>query len=172
MHASTFVVRVARALALLTPLLLSPAARAHHDAEPPRLADLAWMEGRWVMDQGTGSAEEIWMAPLDRSMVGSFRWAIPGRMHVIELLVIEETDEAIHFRFKHFDRDYRAWEETPNTYRLKSLEGTTATFENVAWDRRTPQLLIYSRTDDHLVFRGESPDGEGDPLVLEFVLRQ
>ncbi len=133
------------------------------------LSDVAWMEGHWVMQRDGGQAEEIWMAPLDRSMVGSFRWAVPGQMHVLEFLVIEEKDGVVTFRFKHFNKDYLAWEEAPNVYRLIRVEDRTATFENVSWNGKVPQNIIYSSlATDRLIFKGESPDGEGEPLILEF----
>jgi len=141
-------------------------------AEPPTapaLSDLAWLEGHWVMEGDGGRAEEIWMAPLDGSMVGSFRWAVPGQMHVLEFLVIEEKDAQVTFRFKHYHKDHRAWEDAPNTYRLVRVDGQQATFENVAWNRKVPQTIVYSSpAADRLVFRGESRDGDGEPLVLEF----
>lgn len=140
-------------------------------AETPAfsLADLAWMQGHWITRGDDGLAEEIWMAPLDGSMVGSFRWAVPGRMHVLEFLIIEQRNDEVTFRFKHFDRDYRAWEESPNAYRLVRVEGNSARFENVAWNGRVPQVIHYlSLASDRLTFRGESPDADGEPLVLEF----
>lgn len=119
------------ATGLAIALLGLPAFTVAADSRAHSLADLAWMTGHWVMEDGDGRAEEIWTAPLDGSMVASFRWAVPGRMHVLEFLVIEERDNGVYFRFKHFNRDYGAWEATPNTYRLVRVEQRTATFENV-----------------------------------------
>lgn len=40
-------------------------------------------------------------------------------MHVLEILVIEETDPGVFFRFEHFERNCRAWEtDAPGTGRL------------------------------------------------------
>lgn len=155
-------------------LSLAGAATAQETARPS-LDDLAFMEGHWVMETADGRAEEIWTSPSDGSIVGSFRWAIPGRMHVLEFLVIEQTEDGVIFRFKHFDRDYRAWEAgRPNTYRLAEVEENKAVFENVEWNGKVPQRLIYSSpAPGRLVFRGESPDAEdGEPLVLEFVRKE
>jgi hypothetical protein len=147
-------------------------ASAADDGISPSLADVAWMEGHWVMESGAGRAEEIWMAPADGSMVGSFRWFNPGKMHVLEFLVIEETDAGVAFRFKHFDKDYRAWEtDAPNSYRLAGVEDRKAEFVNLNWNGKVPQRITYtSPSPDRLRFRGESPDAEdAEPLVLEFV---
>jgi hypothetical protein len=133
------------------------------------LNDVAWMEGHWIMERDGGRAEEIWMAPLDGSMVGSFRWVVAGQMHVLEFLVIEQQDAAVTFRFKHFHKDYRSWEESPNTYKLIRVAGRTATFENVDWNGRVPQFFVYSSpSPDRLMFTGESP-GESEPMKLEYV---
>lgn len=157
------------AAGLAIALLGLPALTVAVDTCAHSLADLAWMAGHWVMEDGDGRAEEIWTAPLDGSMVASFRWAIPGRMHVLEFLVIEERDGVVYFRFKHFNRDYGAWEVTPNTYRLVRVEQRTATFENVDWNGKVPQFITYSSPDaHHLKFRGESPDGNDEPLVLDY----
>lgn len=150
------------------------AALAEEDA-PPSLAALAFMEGHWVMETADGRAEEIWTSPFDGSIVGLFRWTIPGQMHVLEFLIIEQTESGVIFRFKHFDKNYRAWEvDQPNTYRLAEVEGNRAVFENVDWNGRVPQRMIYtSPAPDRLVFRGESPDAEDDePLVLEFARKE
>lgn len=152
-------------------LVAGNSAQALETAASPTLSDLAWMEGHLVMESGAGRAEEIWMAPADGSMVGSFRWFIPDRMHVLEFLVMQETGGEVTFRFKHFDRDYRAWEEdAPNSYRLDAVEGQRAEFVNLDWNGKVPQRIIYlSPEPDRLVFRGESPDAEdSEPLLLEF----
>lgn len=47
--------------ALFLAILFALPARAEGDI---KLADLAWMEGHWVMEGDQGKAEEIWMAPL------------------------------------------------------------------------------------------------------------
>lgn len=141
------------------------------DSPSPSLSDIAWMEGHWVMETGAGRAEEIWMAPANGSMVGSFRWFIPDQMHVLEFLVIQETGNGVTFRFKHFDKDYRAWEEdAPNSYRLDAVEGQRAEFVNLDWNGKVPQRIIYMIPEpDRLLFRGESPDAEdSEPLLLEF----
>lgn len=138
------------------------------------LADLAWMEGHWVMETEEGLAEEVWMQPTDGTMIGSFRWANPGKAQVLEFMVIQETEDQIVLRFKHFGADYRTWEENEaNTYRLAAAENNRALFLNTAWNGRVPQRFIYSSPDPgHLSFRGESPDTDAEPLVLEFVRQE
>jgi len=164
--------RLATGLALIS-MLGSGGARAASPA-PLSLAGIAWMEGHWVMEDERGRAEEIWMAPLDGSMVGSFRWALSDGPHVLEFLVIEELADGVFFRFKHFDKAYRPWEkDAPNTYRLTEATADRAVFVSTNWNGRVPQRMIYTHpAPGRLTFRGESPDVEGEPLVLEFTERR
>jgi len=157
------------AVVSIAALLSFASPRALPDETAFFLADIAWMEGHWTMERDGGRADEVWMAPLDGSMVGSLRWVVPGQMHVLEFLVIEQQGAEVILRFKHFHRDYRAWEDSPNIYRLVRVEDGTATFEDVDCNGRIPQFLIYSRqSSDQLTFRGDSPDGQGEPLILEY----
>lgn len=137
------------------------------------ITELGWMEGHWVTDSSGGLTEEIWMAPTGGSMVGSFRWVVPEQMHVLEFLVIEESADGVFLRFKHFDPDYSTWEEdAANTYRLEDVEPGRAVFVNVDWNGRVPQRMIYTRLDSNrLLFRGESPDSDVDPVELWFRLK-
>lgn len=155
-------------LVALASLALAPAVVA---GERFTLADVAWLTGHWI--SADGRAEESWLGPAAGTMVGSFRWVIPGRMHVLEFLVIEETPDGVLFRFKHFDPDYRAWEtDAPNTYRLIEARDHRAVFENVAWEGRVPKTMIYTRPDaERLLFLGRSP-GEDDEVRLEYVRRE
>lgn len=133
------------------------------------LESLAWLSGHWVSEDGT--AEEVWLAPRDGSMAGSFRWVFPDGDQVLEYLVIEETPEAVWFRFKHFGTDYEPWEkDAPNTYRLEGTADGSATFVRTSTNDRAPLRIVYSRQGDRLTFRGEGDAGE-DPLVLSFKLR-
>lgn len=157
-------------VALLLPILIGSVPGAIAAEEVPTLADVAWMEGHWVREDDQGRAEELWTAPVDGTMVGSFRWVMADGPHVLEFLVMEERDDGVVLRFKHFRPDYVPWErDEPNTYRLTEVRGERAVFENVAWNGRVPQRLIYSRSGkDRLGFRGESPGTDAEPLVLSF----
>lgn len=136
---------------------------------PCSLVELGWMQGHWIMEGASGRAEEIWMAPVDGPMVGSFRWVMPGGQQLLEFLVIEQRGGDVFFRFKHFDRDYRAWEEQPNVYRLARVEGHSARFENVAWNGRVPKTLHYQGlAPNRLTFCAESPDSPDGVIVPEF----
>lgn len=132
------------------------------------LAKLGWLAGHWVA--ADGSYEEVWLAPSQGSMVGSFRWVFPDGGQVLEFLVIEESEDGVLFRFKHFNTDFEPWEkQAPNTYRLEKLTDSSVTFTRILDNDKVPFKLHYSRQGDALTFTGEGDPGNGDPLVLEFL---
>ena len=148
-------------LCLIALLTTSQAAAAE-------LAKLAWLAGHWV--GADGSYEEVWLAPKQGSMAGSFRWVFPDGNQVLEYLVIEESEDGLKFRFKHFNTNFEPWEkDEPNTYRLEKLSDNKVTFVRVVDNEKAPFKLHYSRQGDVLTFTGEGDPGDGDPLVLEFL---
>lgn len=131
---------------------------------------LSFMAGHWVGGKGE-NYEEVWLEPKSGTITGSFRWVFDNGRQVLEFIVIEETDEGIFLRFKHFHPDYVPWEkDEPNIYKLSSVEGMSATFERVTDNSDVPKTLSYSRDGDMLRFRGTGDDPE-DVLLLTFTLR-
>jgi hypothetical protein len=134
----------------------------------PQLSDLDFMTGHWVAPT-SNNAEEVWLAAKGGTMTGSFRWVIPNGPHVLEYLVIQETEQGVVLRFKHLRPDYSAWEETPNYYELTEAQKGRAVFTNRGDNKRVPERMIYTRpAANELHFRGES-SGEKEPLILKFV---
>lgn len=136
------------------------------------LDELSFMTGHWVAANGDDHYEEVWFAPRSGTLPGSFRWVFPNGRQVLEFLVIEETDEGVFFRFKHFNPDYTAWEEEPNSYRLASVEEDAATFERISENTDVPRTLSYSREGNILTFVGTGDNEREASLVLEFRLAQ
>jgi hypothetical protein len=146
---------------LLTGLLLASAATASENLE-----DLSWLAGHWIT--ADGAAEEQWLEPRGGTMTGQFRWIFPNGNQVLEYLVIEQTDEDIIFRFKHYGTDFVPWEkDEPNTYRLTELAEDSVTFELISDNPKVPRRYRYQVTGDTLTFTGERSDAP-EPLVIEF----
>ncbi len=134
------------------------------------LSDLEWLSGHWF--SADKAYEEVWIAPKAGSMSGSFRWVFGNGKQVLEYLVIEEKNEQIFLRFKHFEIDYVPWEkEEPNLYELESSKDRQVTFTRLFENSNVPLKLIYRRDQNRLYFTGIGDSGE-DPLELEFVLGQ
>jgi hypothetical protein len=150
------------------PVLIVVAALLPLPSAGLELDQLAFLAGHWIGAHGE-PYEEVWLEPRAGTIAGSFRWVFPGGRQVLEFLVIEETEEGVFLRFKHFGTDYVAWErDEPNTYKLTTVEGASATFERVSDHPNVPKILFYGREGDTLTFRGSSHDPADDPLVLVF----
>jgi hypothetical protein len=144
-------------------LLIAPGALASE------LEKLGWLAGHWVSPDE--AAEEVWLEPRGGTMAGSFRWVFPNGRQVLEYLVIEETEDGVMLRFKHFNTDFEPWEkDQPNTYRMRSVDQQQAEFDLINDNPGVPRQLTYVREGDTLKFRGET-EGE-EPLLLTFKLRE
>lgn len=135
---STLSSRIALAGAGAATLLLVGLATA----APPRdthlpttvdLDDLSWIAGHWGGEAFGGQIEEAWFAPAGRSMSGSFRLIQEDLAVMYELLLLEQDEDGeIFYRFKHVGRGWEPWEETRLEYRLTELDGRKATFRSTA----------------------------------------
>jgi len=125
---------------------------------PPaaRIADVAWIAGRWTLAKGDGLLEELWSAPEGDCMMGVFRWIRNGKVWIYELLTIREENGSLAFRFRHFGNDMNAWEEKdkPISYGLNSLSQNEVIFENT--DSEKARRYIFRKTDDGMLVRLES----------------
>jgi len=157
-------------LALSLSLAFLPSARATRQEDPATLLkELAWMEGRWVRQDGGQYLEETWSPAREDAMVGMFRWARKGEVWLYELMSIEADEEhGLVFRLRHFDRNLKPWaaeREGPLTYPLENFEEHRVVFENR--ERDHPRRFVYQRKDRELHIRLEGPDGTTDsPFVL------
>lgn len=174
---TTFVIVLARALAAGAALVcvLAPSTPPLAAQEARTIDDLSWIAGHWRGDGaplGGGTIEEGWLAPSGGSMSGVFR-LVSGppdeRARVFELLLLEEEDGEVFYRFKHVGPGWRAWEEEPLEYRLVDLEGRRAVFRTTSATpiERAPMGFAYRRpTDDRLEVVIEGWEGERLELTL------
>jgi len=118
---------------------------------PTRVADLAWMGGRWLAGENGRWTEEVWAGPRGGTLMG-FSWSGEGRaIDEYEFLRIQpgEDDEIIYLA-------------QPNGgagvgFYLVRAEGTSATFENP--DHDFPQRIRYVRNGDTLTATISKMDG-------------
>ncbi|WP_419948876.1 DUF6265 family protein [Candidatus Palauibacter sp.] len=145
---------------------------AAHQA--PDLEDLAWIAGHWGGEAMGGQIEEAWFGPAGRSMSGSFRLVRDDLAIMYELLLLEQDEDGeIYYRFKHVGRGWEPREETPLEFRLTELEGRRATFRNTAPEPPENGLLWFtyeSPTDDELRVTIHGSRG-GAPTVLPMTRR-
>jgi hypothetical protein len=130
--------------------------------------DLGWMAGHWVGEAFGGRLEEAWFAPAGRSLSGSFRLVQDDVAVMYELLLIEQDEDGgVYYRFKHVGRGWQPRETQPLEYRLTSLEGRKATFRPTSDEppRGAPAWFTYeSPAPDRLVV---TIYGGASPIVLD-----
>src|SRR5688500_20144863 len=81
--------------------------------KPPAatLADMKWLEGRWIGEAFGGKTEEFWSAAEGGAMVGWFRLINKGKPVFYEILTEAEHEGSLVIRLKHFHADLKGWEE-------------------------------------------------------------
>jgi hypothetical protein len=76
-----------------------------------RLDEMAWLAGRWVGEGLGGELEETWAPPAGGQMVGHFRLLREGRPVFYEIMLMDEVEDGVRMRVKHFDPGFVGWEE-------------------------------------------------------------
>lgn len=109
------------------------------------LEDLAWLQGYWVGNGLGGHVDELWLPPVDNSMIGTFRLAIDSTLIFSEFMIIEEIDGKLLLKLKHFNRDLSPWEEKDHWTQFKFIksEGQTAWFNGLTYQRVDDTLNVY-----------------------------
>lgn len=146
---------LALALLLAAPAVPAPPTPASgavepRTAAPARLADLAFLSGRWVGVEEEPFSEESWGTPAGDSMVGTWRLVSDGRTRIFELLTLVEDDERVTLRLRHFDREGVAREEkgAPVVLPLVAKGRGLAVFEGK--EKGSLLRLTYSREGSSL----------------------
>ena len=137
------------AVLTLTTMLIVSTTRAQPSTSSELSIDqLAFFAGHWSGDVFGGVGEEAWFSPDSGTMLGAFRHVKDGKTTFSEFFIIEESDDGIIFRFKHYNSDYTAWEDAKGTgpmeFRLVSVENDTALFEGI--NEHTPGHMRYMLT--------------------------
>lgn len=112
------------------------------------LADLDWFTGHWVMQYGTTTVEEVWLAPAGELMTGMSRTFNGSRVREYEFMTIG-IDSAGSAYFHALPSGQKG-----ERFTAISREKQSIVFENRRSD--FPQRIIYRRlTDDSLFARIE-----------------
>ena len=121
-------------------------------APPARVADLAWMSGRWetqtAQDRWT---EEAWSAPRAGVMLGYSRSGAGAAMREFEFLRVEASADGAPAYLA------QPGGGTAVAFRLAAHGRTSATFENPGHD--FPQRIGYVRTGNAMVATISALDG-------------
>ncbi len=115
-------------------------------------ADLSWLAGDWVGQNGPDPVEEHWSPVRGDTLVGMFRWVKDGKVLFYELIAIEREEEFVFMRIKHFNPKLVGWEEKDRAHEfiLVRLEGREAVFLEL--DKPAARWAVYRReAEDRLV---------------------
>ena len=111
-----------------------------------KIADWAWIAGRWHGTGLGGSVDEVWSDPAGGSMVGHFRLVRDGKPIFYEILTVIEAEGSLEMRLKHVNPDMTGWEEKANfvTFKLAKLEPDAVYFSGLTFRRTSADgLEIY-----------------------------
>jgi hypothetical protein len=117
------------AAALTAPTCVA-AQPAQASAVKATIDDFRWIVGHWTGSGLGGTSEEMWMPPIDGSILGSFRQVKDGKIVFYELLTFVERDGTVVLRLKHFNPDLTGWEDKAQVleFPLIELTATKAVF--------------------------------------------
>lgn len=122
---------------------------------PAKVADLAWLAGRWTGEGLGGRVEEAWSEPDAGSMVGYFRLVKDGKPVFYEIMTLFEAEGSVEMRLKHVNPDMTGWEEKNGyiTFKLVKHDETGAyfsglTFRRVSADQIDGYLALRNRADN------------------------
>jgi hypothetical protein len=136
-------------IALSQQLYAQDVLRLGPDEEPGigSLENLAWLQGYWVGTGLGGEVDELWLPVMDNSMIGTFRLKMDSTLIFSEYMVIEEVDEKLILKLKHFNKDLSPWEEKDQWTEFKFIksEGQTAWFSGLTYQRVGDTLNVYLR---------------------------
>jgi len=155
-------------LLTLTALLAAAELSADSSTGVPALADLEWMVGSWIGDQENTRIEEHWTEAAGNSMMGSFKMVKDGEPVFYEFMLLEQDDDGVALRIKHFGPGLDGWESKDESidFDLVSAQPGEATFESEIDGVR--ERLIYAKTESgELVITLEKP-AKGSTSVFRF----
>ncbi|MCH6199422.1 DUF6265 family protein [Aquiflexum sp. LQ15W] len=108
------------------------------------IQELDWLAGYWIGTGLGGDCEELWLPPMDNSMIGTFRFIMEGELIFSEYMHMIEEDGRLSLKIKHFNRDLTAWEEKEDwtVFKFIKTEGQTAYFSGITFHRAGDELMI------------------------------
>jgi hypothetical protein len=146
-----------------------PATSAKPAEKRPTLQDFAWLAGRWEGRLGEFTAEQTWMTPKDRAMIGMFRLTGGEKTVLVELFTVRETPEGIAFYFRHFSPELKI-RETGDATMLKLARADEKRFEFENPVDGQPKNAILTRMDENsYTAHSDLVDSKGKTDVIEVV---
>lgn len=123
------------------------------------LADVAFMEGRWLGTFNGGPIEAAWIAPVGDNLSGFMRMMKDNKVTMYEMLIFEQTSEGPIVLVKHFKPGLIGQEEKDKSDRYRFIEASPnrALFEK---EDGSIRIIYEKRGANQLVIqRGQPKDG-------------
>ncbi len=101
------------------------------------LQDISWASGYWRGKAFGGTTEEIWSNPLGNSMMFSFKLVVENKVKFYEHGGITEIDNTLLLQLKHFNSDFKGWEEKEETvdFKLVKVEKNRVYFDEFTFEK-------------------------------------
>jgi hypothetical protein len=127
-------VNVLSRVVLSAPLLaLAVSPEAAHAQSAPDVDQLAFITGHWTRTTDGMHVEQVFLPPEGGTMVGMQRRTQEDATLVSYFFIIQQTEDGIICRFKHFENDYTTYEDRnnagPRTFTLIENSPSSAIFE-------------------------------------------
>ncbi len=117
--------------------------------ESLELSQLDFLTGHWTRTTDGMYVEQVFLPPAGGTVVGLQRRTREGATLVSYFFIIQQTEDGVVCRFKHFENDYVTYEDRnqtgPRTFALIGTSPASATFEEQGPDG--PVYLRYRLTE-------------------------
>ncbi|WP_080240524.1 DUF6265 family protein [Spirosoma rigui] len=122
------------------------------------LADVSFMEGRWLGTFNGGPIEAAWIAPVGDNLTGFMRMMKDNKVTMYEMLIFEQTEQGPVVLVKHFKPGLIGQEEKDKSdrYRFISAKKDQALFEK---EDGSIQIIYQKRGNQLVIQRGQPKDG-------------
>ena len=119
------------------------------------LKEVAWIAGHWKGEALGGITEEVWTAPLGKSMMGSFKLVVENVVQFYELCTITEENNSLLLRIKHFNKDLKGWEEkdTSIEFPLVKIEKNKVFFDGLTFEK-----IAKNELNIYVIFKDEGKE--------------
>jgi hypothetical protein len=141
-------------------LLISTFSVYAQTAKTGTLADVAFMEGRWLGTFNGGPIEAAWIAPVGDNLTGFMRMMKDNKVTMYEMLIFEQTQQGPIVLVKHFKPGLLGQEEKDQSDRYQFIEAgkDKALFEK---EDGSIRIIYEKRSADQLAIqRGQQKDGQ------------
>ncbi|MFD2822363.1 DUF6265 family protein [Lacinutrix iliipiscaria] len=124
---------------------------------PANLDEVSWIAGHWKGEAFGGITEEIWSPPLGNSMMFSFKLVVKNKVVFYELGGITQVGETLLLQLKHFNADFKGWEEKDDTVDFKLVKVTE---NKVYFDQFTIEKISDNEINLYVVLADDGQEKE------------